>query len=248
MVHSNRPADSRGLSTQSNVFFDKQWDIYQKILRYNYMSHRECYDLLHRFLVGYFHKPYSLLDLGCGDASFTVRSLMGTQIMAYKGVDLSTAALEIARDNMAQLPCEKAFFQQDLFEFIPELASIESESFDAVLSSFVLHHLTWEYKDSIMNQFFQLLRADGVVLLIDVIRNEEETLDNYLKRYLANIRKYWHMLAPQDYEIVAEHITTNDLPETQSSWWALACTHGFNRMECLYKDPLNSTRFLVFYR
>ena len=85
MAHLNRRGDGKGFSTQSNEFFNQQWSIYQKILSNNYMSHRECYALLHRFLVGYFHKPYSLLDLGCGDASFTVRSLLDTPIVAYKG-------------------------------------------------------------------------------------------------------------------------------------------------------------------
>ena len=236
-----------GISTRSNEFFDEQWSVYQKILRNNYMSHRECYDLLHRFLLGYFHEPYALLDLGCGDASFTSRSLLDTPIAAYKGIDLSAAALEIAQTNMAKLPCHQTFCQQDLFELIPELAISEAENFDAILSSFALHHLTWEQKDSVVQRFSQLLKADGAVLLIDVFRDEGETLEHYLKRYLDNVRKHWQRLAPRDYEMIEEHITANDLPESQSSWWALARTHGFRRMECLFKDSLNSTCFLVLF-
>ena len=149
---------------------------------------------------------------------------------------------------MAELSCQKTFCQQDLFALIPELAKGETESFDAILSSFALHHLTWEHKDGVINQLFQLLRADGVVLLIDVIRNEKETRDSYIKRYLENVRRHWSVLTSQDYEMVEEHIASNDLPESQSAWWSLARKHGFKRMECLYKDLFNSTRFLVFYR
>ena len=237
-----------GIPARSNEFFDDQWSVYQKILSNNYMSHRECYDLLHRFLLGYFHKPYSLLDLGCGDASFTSRSLVDTSIATYMGIDLSAAALEIAQTNMATLPCHMTFCQQDLFELIPELATSETENFDAILSSFALHHLTLEQKDGVVQRFSQLLKADGVVLLIDVFRDEGETLKHYLKRYLDNVRKHWQRLSPRDYEMIEEHITANDLPESQSSWWALARAHGFKRMECLYKDSLNSTRFLVLSR
>ena len=108
-VNLTRWEGAEGSSKQSNDFFDKQWCIYQKILNNNYMSHRECYDKLHRFLVGYFHKPYSLLDLGCGDASFTASGLSHTPIAAYKGIDLSETALEIAKNNLSELPCQKTF-------------------------------------------------------------------------------------------------------------------------------------------
>ena len=109
MAHTHRRGVESGSSKQSNEFFDNQWSIYQKILNNNYMSHRECYDRLHRFLIDHFRKPYSLLDLGCGDASFTARSLSHTLIASYIGIDLSEAALEIAQNNMSDLPCQKTY-------------------------------------------------------------------------------------------------------------------------------------------
>ena len=53
------------------------------------MGHREIYGVLHELLVSYFQKPFKMLDLGCGDASFTAQVLLDTNIVSYQGVDLS---------------------------------------------------------------------------------------------------------------------------------------------------------------
>ncbi|MDY7013154.1 MAG: ubiquinone biosynthesis protein UbiE, partial [Cyanobacteriota bacterium] len=66
---------SKELSISSNEFFNQQWQLYQKILFNNYMGHQEIYGVLHELLINDLKKPFSLLDLGCGDASFTAQAL-----------------------------------------------------------------------------------------------------------------------------------------------------------------------------
>ena len=106
------------LFDSNNEFFNEQWWLYQKVLRNNYMGHKEIYSILHEFLLRYDQKPLKILDLGCGDASFVSQALLNTTMNFYCGIDLSEPALEIARDNMAKLPGEKLFIQGDLFELI----------------------------------------------------------------------------------------------------------------------------------
>jgi methylase of polypeptide subunit release factors len=84
-------------------FFNKQWKIYQKVLNNNYMGHNEIYGILHKFLLNNFQKPFKMLDLGCGDASLTSLVLSNTNITSYHGVDLSIAALEIAKENLKKV-------------------------------------------------------------------------------------------------------------------------------------------------
>ncbi|MFM6283053.1 MAG: class I SAM-dependent methyltransferase [Dolichospermum sp.] len=106
--------NSQNESLPVEEFFNKQWKIYQKVLNNNYMSHNEIYGILHKFLVSNFQKPFKMLDLGCGDASFTSLVLSNTNITSYHGVDLSIAALEIAQGNLENINCDITLIQGDL--------------------------------------------------------------------------------------------------------------------------------------
>ena len=84
--------------------------------------------------------------------------------------------------------------------------------------------------------------------MIDVVRQAGEKRETFIGRYLENVRNRWSLLTPEEYEIVEEHISSNDLPETEETLRLLGRKHGFTRVERVYKDPLNTTQFLVFYR
>ncbi|MBS9395755.1 MAG: class I SAM-dependent methyltransferase [Dolichospermum sp. LBC05a] len=79
------------LKTQSDNYFKKNWEIYQKVLANNCMEHREIYGVLHKLLTDYLPAPFSLLELGCGDASSSVQALLNTTVASYTGIDLSAA-------------------------------------------------------------------------------------------------------------------------------------------------------------
>ncbi len=248
MAELSTPENSQKLVDSKNKFFNEQWSLYQKVLNNNYMGHQEIYDLLHEFVVNQYPQPFRMLDLGCGDASFTAGALLDTTVNFYLGIDLSEAALEIARENMAQLKGEKIFIQGELGEMTLQLGQNPDKSFDVILASFALHHLTLEEKEGLISQLPHLLKADGVFLLIDIVRPLEESREAFLRRYLENIRQDWSLLTPQEYFGVEEHMTTRDFPETQETLSALARKHGFTRIDCLYRDPLDTTQFLCFYQ
>ena len=161
-------------------FFNQQWKIYQKLLNNNYMAHREIYSHLHELLVNYFQKPFTMLELGCGDASFTSQALLNTHITSYKGIDLSIPALEIAKQNMTVAQFNATFTQDDFSVAIAELAQSQPHTFDAIFMSFALHHLNLEQKDEFIGQIKPLLTSDGVFILIDIISQEEEERETYI--------------------------------------------------------------------
>ncbi|HBE59208.1 MAG TPA: ubiquinone biosynthesis protein UbiE, partial [Cyanobacteria bacterium UBA11366] len=140
---------SQDSHTQVKDYFNSQWQVYQKIIFNNYMGHREVYGVLHDLMISYFDKEFQMLELGCGDASFTAPALLNTTITSYKGIDLSEVALEIARSNMEVIQCEKTFINGDIYELIPQLVKSKEYRFDAIFTSFALHHLTLEKKDDI---------------------------------------------------------------------------------------------------
>ncbi|WP_414624107.1 class I SAM-dependent methyltransferase [Calothrix sp. CCY 0018] len=239
--------DSQKISPRSNELFNNQWTTYQKILNSNYMGHREIYDVLHELLVSY-QKPFKMLELGCGDASFTAQALLNTFVESYKGIDLSEAALKIANSNMAPINCSKTFTEGDFSELIPQLVENQKDSFDVILISFALHHLLVEQKDYIIGQLLNLLTTNGVFILIDVVRKPEENRETYIRRYLEEVQKSWSLVTPQEYSMVENHISSNDFPETQEILYSIAKKHDFSRVECLYCDPLDMTKLLCFYR
>ncbi len=259
-IKLSKSSEERILPPQE--FFNEQWKLYQKILNHNYMGHCEIYSTLREFLLGYFQQPFKMLDLGCGDASFTSQALLNSIITSYQGVDLSVPALEIAKDNMAKIQCDTSFTQGNLSQFVPELVSSQQNSFDIILSSFVLHHLSLEEKDSIIGQIKNLLTSNGVFILIDVVRKEGEDRENYLKCYLDNVQKYWSylkcyldnvqkywsLITPQEYLMLANHISSSDFPEPQQTLDEISQKCNFTRFDCLYDNPLNATQLLCFYR
>ena len=236
----------REASIQPNELFNERWQLYQKILFNNYMGHRELYGILHELLTDYFQKPFSLLELGCGDASFTVQALLNTNIAAYTGIDLSKDALSIAQANMAFTPYSKNLIQGDICEMVSELMPSQENSFDAVVTSFAFHHLNLEQKDNVMGQLSRLLNSDGVFLVIDMVRSEGESPEAYIERYLENARQNWSQLTSQELEMVTDHICSEDLPETQDTLNSLAWKHSFTWSECLYCDPQDISQLLCF--
>src|SRR5215468_6312380 len=86
--------------------FQKQWTTYQKLVDADALSHKVVGKILHDSLVGAFARPFSFLDIACGDAGQMSRTLAGTTVRHYHGIDLSEHALELAAKNLADAPFE----------------------------------------------------------------------------------------------------------------------------------------------
>ena len=60
---------------ESVVAYFNAWENYQQIIQHNYMEHLEITQILHQYLQAHYPFPFSFLDLGCGDASFSCHLL-----------------------------------------------------------------------------------------------------------------------------------------------------------------------------
>jgi len=203
-----------------NIF--DQWDTYHKVVAANFMFHREIADALRRALAARFsgRRP-AFLDLGCGDATALAPVLREQPPSRYKGVDLSETALELAARELADLPCPVTLTHGDILEALDEDAS-----HDAIHSSFVLHHLPTERKAEFFRRAARRLAPDGLLLLVDTTREEDETLDDYLQRYCGWLRRDWTGLSAQELDVICDHIVNNDMPEPYSTLLALARAAG----------------------
>jgi SAM-dependent methyltransferase len=203
-------------------FFDA-WDTYQKVVAGDYMFHREIGTALNQVLRAKFGgRPFSILDLGCGDAAALAPLLEGLALQRYKGVDLSETALALAAENLMALTCPVDLANADILSAL----AAENISYDVIYSSFALHHLPTAQKA----EFFQLaaprLHNGGLLLLVDVVREEDETLDVYHERYCAWLRGSFIALDADEKNLICDHIVNNDLPEPCSVLQAQARAAG----------------------
>src|SRR5262249_51295606 len=100
--------------------------------------------------------------------------------------------------------------------------------FDVILTSFALHHLPASQKST----FFQLacprLNRDGILLLIDTVRDDGEDRKLYLDRYCAWLRTEFKTLSPEALDLLCDHVHNNDFPETLAALDRMATGAGFN--------------------
>lgn len=226
------------------AFFNQSWQIYQKLLCYNYMGHQQIYTLLHDLWRNRFRGNFSLLDLGCGDAWYAAQALQGTLIEHYHGVDLSEVALAIAAENLAGLRGKQTFSQSDLLQFVRTCP----DKFDLILTSFALHHLSLAEKAEFLSRIPHLLNPGGRLLLVDVCRRSGEDRASYIQRYTQQMQRDWTEMSRAELEILSDHIASSDLPESVEIWTDLAYRYGFPRVECLYSHSDQASKLLCFYR
>lgn len=205
------------------AFFDA-WEVYQQVLSFNYMYHDEIYADVGALIRSQFPDAgYRMLDLGCGSAEHLAAALADHPPDYYLGYDLAESALAHAKENLAAWITRTDFRQGDLREGIEGGA----DSFDLIFSSFALHHLDSDEKQHLFEACAKRLEPAGCLLLIDVMREENEPLPIYLDHYCGWIEQEWRKISVQDRAGICEHIRTRDLPETQSGLSAMATTAGF---------------------
>ena len=212
-------------SAESTTFFSRNWSLYDLITKHNYMYHREIYagiaDLLKRRKN---QNQYQLLDLGCGNARFLAPCLMQSPPARYEGVDLSEAALEEARGYLAKLPCPVVLRHGELLE----AAESTDNQWDVIFTGFALHHLTSEEKMRFFQVAGRCLTKSGWLLMVDVVRDENQSREDYMEGYLRLMREHWTQIPPDQLEAACEHVAANDYPESLSTLQKMAKAAGLS--------------------
>lgn len=218
------------LQNDPTALFRKAWSLYDAITERNYMNHCELYaHVAERLRQRYdANASYSLLDLGCGNARFLAACLREAPPQRYEGVDLSAAALEEAHTCLGDLP-NVTLHQQDMLE----AAHAAAPACDVIFSGFAMHHLDAEAKQRLFHACAARLATRGCFILVDVMRKEEQTREDYLADYLHFMRTQWITLPPEHLEEACAHVATFDFPETLSNLSRMAHRAGFARTEVL---------------
>jgi tRNA (cmo5U34)-methyltransferase len=111
-----------------------------------------------------------ILDLGTGDGRLLGLLSRGRPGIVGVGLDFSEPMLQAARERFAE-DRRITLIKHDLAEPLPALGR-----FDAVVSSFAIHHLEHERKRSLYGEVFDLLEPGGVFANLEHVASPTERL------------------------------------------------------------------------
>jgi len=211
-------------SAESTAIFTRSWSLYDLITEHNYMFHNEIYAEVARLLklrddAG----RYRLLDLGCGNARYLAPCLRQSPPTLYEGVDLSEAALIEARGYLADLPdCSITLTHGDLLT----AAQSTGKTWDVIFTGFAVHHLTSADKAHFFEAAGRCLSEQGWLILVDVVREENQSRADYLQGYLKCMRDTWVKVPPDQLEEACTHVHDHDYPEYFSTLQTMAAAAG----------------------
>jgi len=221
--------------------FQEQWGAYQKLVDSDVLCHKAVGRILHGAVTA-LARPFSFVDIACGDASLTRAALTGTPVTHYHGIDLAEPAIELAAANLAGMPFETDLDHEDFVEALED----RPEPADVAWCGLSMHHLDTVDK-------LELLRAihgstTAFLMIYEPARLDGEDREGFVRRFLDAQKPRWSMLSPDEWDGIAHHIATCDLPETVTGWLDLGRAAGFSRASELFVDPTDSLRVFRYDR
>lgn len=227
-MREERPRDRQDIES-ARSFFNGHWKLYRRVLDLNYLNHREAGRALHDALQG---RPFSFLDLACGDAAMTSEALRGTAVTNYSGVDISSVALGLARKNIAPLRCLAEFFESDFMAFLQGAP----RPFDAAYVGLSVHHLAGRAKAGFLRRARPWIADGGCLILYEPICFFGESRDACLRRWVKWVDIAWDRLTPEEMATVKGHVLNYDYPDAVETYADFAREAGFAKTEELYRD------------
>jgi len=227
------------------VAFFNGWSLYRRIVDNDYLYHRSVKASLGEWLnemESELGRPFSFLDLGCGDGLFSSEVLEGRSLSSYTGIDISPVALDLAARNTLQL---KAPCTLKAGDFLTEITSLH-DTYDIIYIGLSLHHLPRVEKEYFFGQLRRKLAPAGVLLIFDPVLTPGETHDSYMGRWVDHAEWAWNALTTEEVAGAIQHVTTSDYPEEIGTLNRMAVSSGFEPAEILFMDRTDFYALMVF--
>ncbi len=155
---------------------------------------------------------FRVLDLGCGTATLTILAKQIHPKAELVGIDGDEKVLAIGRAKAARQGTEIRLEQGMAFQL-----PYPDRSFDRVLSSLMLHHLTTEDKARAIKEAFRVLKPGGLFLVVDFgpPQNRRAKLISLVMRRIERAEDNFKGLVPvlfsragfQDVQLSAQFMT-----------------------------------------
>lgn len=136
---------------------------------------------------------HRVLDLGCGTATLTLLLKQAQPHAQVIGLDGDPQVLDVARAKAAQ-----ANLRIELDQGMAFTLPYPDKSFDHVVCSLVLHHLTHENKVRTLKEVFRVLKPGGELHVADFGKphNSVMTLISFIVRHLEETTDHIKGLLP----------------------------------------------------
>ncbi|MEK0313445.1 class I SAM-dependent methyltransferase [Cohnella sp. 56] len=173
------------------------------------------------------HASPSVLDLGAGTgllAAMVRRKLPQARITL---MDMSESMLEVARRRFAG--------DENVRYAVADYTgyAFEPGSYDFVVSSLSIHHLTHPDKRRLFASLYAALAPGGVFVNADQVAGRTAAADAYYRRrWLAEIAASGLPQAAIDASVARRAVDINAKLDDQLAWLEEA---GFRHVECMYK-------------
>ncbi len=138
-------------------------------------------------------------------------------------MDLSPSALEEARTYLKGIS-GTALHHKDMLQAVEETDS----AFDVIFSGFAVHHLDAAGKQRLFTACAEHLAPGGEFILVDVVREEGQTREQYLDGYLNFMRTQWTEVHPEHLDEACAHVSAYDFPETVADLTLMAKQAGLS--------------------
>ena len=116
-----------------------------------------------------------ILDLGTGDGRLLALVRAAYPETEAVAVDFSPAMLEAVRARFAG-DARVRVVEHNMDSPLPALGSPGPEKFDAVISSFAIHHLVHERKRALYREIFAMLNSGGVFCNLEHVSSPSDRL------------------------------------------------------------------------
>lgn len=222
--------------------FFNGWSLYRRIVDNDYLYHRSVREALSRWLDD-LGRPFSFLDLGCGDADFSSGILRGRSLQSYTGIDLSPVALDLAHQKTSLLGVPCSLITGDFMTGLGRLPS----RYDIIYIGLSLHHLQQREKEFFFGELRRKLNPGGVLLIFDPVLMPGESRESYMRRWVDHTRSSWNALTMDEVSEAVEHVTTSDFPEEIASLNGMAVGAGLKPAVVLFTDPTDFYALMAFH-
>ena len=125
-------------------------------------------------------KTRRILDLGTGNGRLI-------KLLKEKIPDVESVAIDFSPPMINE--CRKEFFNDKTIEIIEHDLTyplpINLGKFDAIVSSFAIHHLKHERKRKLYSEIFFMLKPKGIFCNLDHIHSDFKKLNQYFRKIIG---------------------------------------------------------------
>ena len=80
------------------------------------------------------------------------------------------------------------------------------------------------------------LTPNGTFLMYDLVRENNESRDDYNDRILKAVKEYCHKYSKKEYHLLEQHFLNDDFPETCETLKSIGEKAGFAKIKSLFQD------------